>query len=313
MYVCLMIKNISKTVKKPKVVKKLGKKRKASCAHVIVLGNEKGGSGKSTLAMHLIIGFLSEGKRVASVDCDARQGSLTRYILNRNKFNKKANGEYLLPNHFPLDPIGIETPDNAEIEKLQEKLSLLIEGALLNYDIILIDTPGSANQVSLLAHSYADTLITPMNDSFIDLDVIAHIDGYDMSVKGPSHYAELIWDARKMKADRDGGAALGDPRRRREEERAEDREAVPQGGQVAAQAPRRVGAARRQAVPRRAAEGDRLRAQVEGGGGLRAQDGGDGRRRNRDGRQPCWSWTHAAAVGVAADAAGCARPASRYA
>lgn len=205
-----MIKNISKTVKKPKVVKKLGKKRKASCAHVIVLGNEKGGSGKSTLAMHLIIGFLSEGKRVASVDCDARQGSLTRYILNRNKFNKKANGEYLLPNHFPLDPIGIETPDNAEIEKLQEKLqeklSLLIEGALLNYDIILIDTPGSANQVSLLAHSYADTLITPMNDSFIDLDVIAHIDGYDMSVKGPSHYAELIWDARKMKADRDGGS-----------------------------------------------------------------------------------------------------------
>ncbi len=185
--------------------KDTGKQKKSSTvrAHVIVLGNEKGGSGKSTLAMHLLVGFLSKGKRVASIDCDSRQGSLTRYILNRNKLNKKIDGKYPLPDHFPMDPLGIDLPEESVLQKHKEKLVLLIEAAMHNHDIVVIDTPGAANPISLLAHSFADTLITPINDSFVDLDVIAHIDGHDMSIKGPSHYSELVWDARKLKTERD--------------------------------------------------------------------------------------------------------------
>ncbi|MBM3566952.1 MAG: ATPase, partial [Alphaproteobacteria bacterium] len=55
----------------------------AKRAHVIVLGNEKGGSGKSTTAMHLIAACLRDGRSVASIDLDARQGTLTRYLSNR--------------------------------------------------------------------------------------------------------------------------------------------------------------------------------------------------------------------------------------
>ena len=46
-------------------------------AHVVVIGNEKGGSGKSTTTMHMIVALLQQGRNVASIDVDARQGTLS--------------------------------------------------------------------------------------------------------------------------------------------------------------------------------------------------------------------------------------------
>src|SRR5689334_19456898 len=69
-------------------------------AHVIVLGNEKGGSGKSTTAMHLLVALLKSGFRVATVDTDSRQRSLTRYIENRARWARHAEIELELPAHY---------------------------------------------------------------------------------------------------------------------------------------------------------------------------------------------------------------------
>lgn len=174
-------------------------------AHTIVIGNEKGGSGKSTTAMHIAVGLMTQGYRVSTIDVDGRQGTLSRYIANRDIFNKKMTRNYPTPTHHRVEshaPTGMSDDD---IEAEAKRLELVIEGASLNSDVVLIDTPGAANRLSFLAHTYADTLITPLNDSFIDLDVLAHMDGHSAVVKGPSHYSESIWEAKKAKADRDGG------------------------------------------------------------------------------------------------------------
>ena len=176
-------------------------------AHTIVIGNEKGGSGKSTTAMHLIIGLLGRGHSVASIDVDIRQGTLSRYLANRQTFIKAAiktgDSKIEMPSHYTFKPQ--DGPGGGEDDDAA-KAKLLIEGAIVNHDVVVIDTPGSANRLSKLAHSYADTLITPINDSFVDLDVLAHVDGRRMAVMGPGHYAEMVWEQKKVKAARDGGS-----------------------------------------------------------------------------------------------------------
>ncbi len=175
--------------------------------HVIVTGNEKGGSGKSTTAMHLIVGLLQRGYSVASIDTDSRQGTLSRYLANRRSFIKATGSDLKMPDPYTIT---LESGDHAQDRQPggaeAEQFRLLLEGGLINHDIVVVDTPGSANDLSSLAHSYADTLVTPINDSFVDLDVLAHVDGARMAVMGPSHYSEMVWTQKKIRAERDGGS-----------------------------------------------------------------------------------------------------------
>ena len=67
--------------------------------HVIVVGNEKGGSGKTTIAMHVAIALLTDGQRVATIDLDSNQKSLTRYIENRRVWAKHCGIELETPIH----------------------------------------------------------------------------------------------------------------------------------------------------------------------------------------------------------------------
>ena len=173
--------------------------------HVIVVGNEKGGSGKSTTAMHLIVALLQSGRSVCSIDVDARQGTLSRYIANRASFIKAMDNDIKMPSHYTVDP-SHEMMGETETADELKRLELMIEGACLNHDAVVIDTPGSASALSRLAHSYADTLITPINDSLVDLDVLGHVDPRNMQIKGPSHYSEMVWEQKKHRATRDGGS-----------------------------------------------------------------------------------------------------------
>lgn len=177
----------------------------ASGAHIIVIGNEKGGSGKSTTSMHVAVALMMKGYRVATIDVDGRQGTLSRYIANREIFNKKMGRDYPVPEHYRINGHAADGVTDVELAEESERLRLVIEGTGLSHDIVVIDTPGAANKLSFLAHTYADTLITPMNDSFVDLDGLAHMDGHGLNIKGPSHYSEAIWEAKKEKAARDSG------------------------------------------------------------------------------------------------------------
>jgi chromosome partitioning protein len=157
-------------------------------AHIIVLGNEKGGSGKSTTAMHLIVALLREGRSVASFDLDTRQATLSRYLENRSKLRAEGTGSLPMPIHNrpALDDV--------------EGLARLIDQVREQVDAIVIDSPGADTPLSRHAHTLADTLITPLNDSFVDVDGLAIVDPDSLAVIRPSHYAEFVWEQRKRRA-----------------------------------------------------------------------------------------------------------------
>jgi chromosome partitioning protein len=173
-------------------------------AHVIVTGNEKGGSGKSTTAMHLAVGLLRDGLRVASIDLDARQGTFSTYLSNRRHFIDDKGKNLPMPEVRVIEHNTDNNRDAAEADD-ERRLAETIDELSLNSDVIIIDTPGADSVLTRLGHSFADTLITPLNDSFIDLDVLAHVDPVTLQIKNPSHYSEMVWQEKMRKAKRDGG------------------------------------------------------------------------------------------------------------
>ncbi len=169
---------------------------------VIVFGNQKGGTGKSTLAMHLVVSLLMKGYKVATIDVDARQGTFSRYIENRIR-TKSENPSVLTPDHTPIFESNNDSKTVMESENLQ-KFSELMD-SLKNYDYIVIDTPGNDNHLSRVAHSFADVIITPINESFIDLDLLVRIHDSTSKELKPSIYAEMVWNQKKERAIRDRG------------------------------------------------------------------------------------------------------------
>lgn len=166
--------------------------------HVIVLGNEKGGSGKSTTAMHVIVALLAAGKRVGSIDLDARQGSLSRYVENRKKTADGMLTPLPMPEHIAIHQSAADSRDAARQED-EAKLAAALQ-QLQGCDFIVIDTPGSDSALSRAAHIRADTLISPLNDSFLDLDLFGRIEDEGATIKRPSVYAETVWEQRKRRA-----------------------------------------------------------------------------------------------------------------
>jgi chromosome partitioning protein len=171
---------------------------------VIVLGNEKGGSGKSTAAMHLVVGLLHAGHRVGSLDVDSRQASLSRYIDNRRTTAAARAVALPMPDHLlvELSPLRGVAGDAEERGRFEAALDLLAG----RNDVVVVDTPGSDTFLSRLAPSHADTIVTPMNDSFVDLDLLAKVEPGTLRVLRPSLYAEMVWEQRKRRALRDRGS-----------------------------------------------------------------------------------------------------------
>ena len=174
--------------------------------HVIVLGNEKGGTGKSTVAMHLITSLLRQGYKVGSIDVDARQGTLSRYVENR-KLRLEAKGEDLpLPEHVPIFRSTLPLVEEANNEDKANIANAIQSFAEKDFDYVVVDTPGSDTYLSRQTHSHANTLITPLNDSFIDLDMLVRVNSDSMDILRPSTYSEMVWEQKKQRAIRDGGS-----------------------------------------------------------------------------------------------------------
>lgn len=179
---------------------------RSGSAYVVVLGNEKGGSGKSTVAVHIAIALLKAGQRVATIDLDSRQCSLTHYIENRQAWARRTGIAFELPQHFRVSRgTSMQVAENEIVEftHFAETLTRIEH----EYDFIVVDTPGTDNYLMALAHSMADTLITPLNDSFVDFDVLGTIDPVNFAVTGASHYAQMVGESRKQRRLLDGATS----------------------------------------------------------------------------------------------------------
>lgn len=168
-------------------------------AHVIVVGNQKGGAGKSTVAMHLIVALMRMGRRTGAIDLDVRQRSLTRYIENRARWIAAHGAQLPSPQIFELQESRQRSLDAAEAED-EAAYRAALRRLSETCDFIVVDSPGGDTFLSRLAHASADTLITPLNDSFVDFDLLGDIDPQCAEIVRPSVYSEMVWESRKRKA-----------------------------------------------------------------------------------------------------------------
>jgi len=168
-------------------------------AHVIVVGNQKGGAGKSTVAMHIMVALMRMGRRTGALDLDVRQRSLIRYIENRGRWIAARGAKLPSPQILELHESGNRSLDLAEAEDESAFRSALMRLSE-TCDFIVVDSPGGDSFLSRLAHACADTLVTPLNDSFVDFDLLGDIDPHQPEIVRPSIYSEMVWDSRKKKA-----------------------------------------------------------------------------------------------------------------
>jgi chromosome partitioning protein len=156
--------------------------------HRIVFANEKGGTGKSTTAVHVAIALAYQGARVAALDLDPRQRTLHRYLENRAETERRRAIE--------LPTARFDVFSGESIDELNAQIAELSQSA----DFIIFDTPGRDDEFARHVATEADTLVTPLNDSFVDFDLIGQVDAETFKVRKLSFYAELIWEARKKRA-----------------------------------------------------------------------------------------------------------------
>ena len=168
---------------------------RARPVQVIVVGNEKGGSGKSTVAMHLAVALLKAGRRVATIDMDARQKTFTTYIQNRQAWASHVGRALEIPTHFCLDEM-VNFPSTEDRAAASKALTDTLDGLMSANDFVVIDTPGHDSHLTRLAHAMADVLVTPLNDSFVDFDVLGTVDRETFAVTGTGHYSQMVDEAR---------------------------------------------------------------------------------------------------------------------
>lgn len=171
---------------------------------VIVVGNEKGGTGKSTTAIHLAMGLSQRGRKVGCIDLDGRQATLSRFLRNRAAAERR-DGTVAVPRYHRLEAQEAEANGAATTEERALFAEALAQ--LADHDVVVIDTPGYASRLAPLAYGVADVLVTPINDSFIDIDALADIDVDRREVRAPSPFARLVWQERERR-ERSGDAAV---------------------------------------------------------------------------------------------------------
>ncbi|MEM7241766.1 MAG: division plane positioning ATPase MipZ [Pseudomonadota bacterium] len=159
-------------------------------AHIITIGNEKGGAGKSTLSMHLACGLMYSGARIGMVDIDIRQRTFERFINNRASYAAENSLD------IPMPIVG-SMPKKASDLSPEKAFGDVLDHLNDKVDYILLDCPGALTRLSEMAHALANTLVTPLNDSFIDFDLLGQVDSSGDKVLRPSLYAEMVWNARQ--------------------------------------------------------------------------------------------------------------------
>jgi chromosome partitioning protein len=168
-----------------------------SATRVIVVANEKGGSGKSTVAMHIAVALVRAGQRVATIDLDTRQRTFTHYVENRRDWARRTGRDLPMPDHFRFGNVNQPTAQDASAGR--KALTETIGTLGRSHGVVVIDTPGHDSYLMRQAHMLADTLVTPLNDSFVDLDVLGSVDPESFRVAGISHYAVMVQEAQRQR------------------------------------------------------------------------------------------------------------------
>jgi chromosome partitioning protein len=159
-------------------------------SRIITFANEKGGVGKSTIAFHCAMALCNAGHRVAVVDLDHRQQSMARALENREGTARRLK-------------IKLPSPRSSVLNH-QSSASLIQEMARIGWDsdFIIIDAAGHDSPVARHAIAMADTLVTPVNNSFVDIDLLGQFDSITMRLKRYGSFARMVQELREVRDHR---------------------------------------------------------------------------------------------------------------
>jgi chromosome partitioning protein len=149
-------------------------------SHIIVFANEKGGVGKSTTAFHICVALCNAGHKVAALDIDLRQLTLDRALNARMDSAREYGVDLLGPRQILL------------AQSTEAELETKIRMAQIECAFIIIDVGGHDSAIARRAIFMADTIVTPVNDSFIDLDMLGRIDPRTGELKTLGAFARLV-------------------------------------------------------------------------------------------------------------------------
>lgn len=169
-----------------------------AATHVIVVGNEKGGAGKTTTAMHLAIALMRMGFPVGTIDLDPRQRTLSRYVENRRRWMADHPVVLPLPEHRLVPRSSLDSHADACRDE-EERLAAALEHLGATCPFVVVDCPGNDVPLARFAHTFADTLITPLNDSLVDLDLLVELDPRTLEFERAGVYAEMLLEQRKAR------------------------------------------------------------------------------------------------------------------
>jgi chromosome partitioning protein len=162
--------------------------RARPAARIIVVANEKGGVGKSTLAFHIAVALADCGHKVLAIDLDRRQQTLTRAFTSRDGTARRLGVRLPLPRHLLLQ------------QQSGAMLCQEIARSGWDCDFVVIDAPGFDSAIARRAIALADLLVSPVNGSFVDLDLFARFDVAGRKFMGPGCFASTVAELRVARA-----------------------------------------------------------------------------------------------------------------
>lgn len=163
--------------------------RPRSQARIITVANEKGGVGKSTVAFHTAVALADCGHKVLAIDLDRRQQTLSRALTNRGGTAKRLGVRLPLPRHVLL-----QQPSGAQL--CQE-----VARAGWDCDYVVIDAAGHDSPIARRAIALADLLVSPVNSSFVDLDLLGRFHPVNGRLLGPGCFAAMVAELRLARMD----------------------------------------------------------------------------------------------------------------
>ena len=173
-------------------------------AHVIVLGNEKGGAGKSTIAMHLA--RCAAQSRSAGGEHRSRSAPEEPHALHRKP--ARVGQPIRQQACCPYPSLRLARNDarprrqrGHRVHRLRRRAHRGRAGAMIS-SWWIPPAPTIISRGSRIP--WQTSLITPLNDSFLDFDVLATVDRATYAVTGESHYAKMVREARQQRRLADG-------------------------------------------------------------------------------------------------------------
>jgi chromosome partitioning protein len=145
--------------------------------------------------MHLAIGLLQRGASVGSIDLDSHQQSLSRYLSNRRLWCLDNSVSLMAPDHRLIEP-SLQDSRSAAFQQDLQSLNDALATLKSRCDIVLVDCPAGDGSLSRAAHAAADVLVTPLNDSFIDLDPLLQFRPGSFQLLALGAYFRMLWELR---------------------------------------------------------------------------------------------------------------------